>query len=83
MICILIIIGLKKFFRLFNKYRDLKSEIKDIIVENNHIAFRVEQHAFFVPDDEYVNMDVINLYKLIDGCQRVATVVYSRFRFKY
>lgn len=49
------------------KYRDLKSEVNDVIVEGNHIAFRVEQHAFFVPDDEYVNMDVMNLYKLVDG----------------
>ena len=49
------------------KYQDLKSEVKDIIVEGNQIAFRVEQHAFFIPDDEYVNMDVMNLYKLIDG----------------
>lgn len=49
------------------KYRDLKSEIKDVILEGNHIAFRVEQHAFFVPDDKYVNMNVMNLYKLIDG----------------
>jgi limonene-1,2-epoxide hydrolase len=49
------------------KYRDLKSEIKNVIVENNCIAFRVEQHAFFVPDDEYVKMDVMNLYTLVDG----------------
>lgn len=49
------------------KYRDLKSEVKDILVADNCIAFRVEQHAFFVPDDEYVNMDVMNLYKLTDG----------------
>lgn len=49
------------------KYRDLTSEVKDVIVEGDRIAFRVEQHAFFVPDDEYVNMDVMNLYKLVDG----------------
>ena len=52
---------------VYKKYRDLKSEIKDVLVEGNHIAFRVEQHAFFVPDDKYVNMDVMNSYKLIDG----------------
>ncbi len=52
---------------VYKKYRDLKSEVKDVIVEGNHIAFRVEQHAFFAPDDEYVNMDVMNLYKLTDG----------------
>jgi len=49
------------------KYQDLKSAIKDVIVEGDRIAFRVEQHAFFVPDDEYVNMDVMNLYMLVDG----------------
>jgi limonene-1,2-epoxide hydrolase len=49
------------------KYQNLKSEVKDVIVEYNRIAFRVEQHALFVPDDEYVNMDVMNLYKLTDG----------------
>jgi limonene-1,2-epoxide hydrolase len=49
------------------KYQELKSEVKDVIVEGNCIAFRVEQHAFYVPDDEYVNMDVMNLYKLTDG----------------
>ena len=49
------------------KYRDLKSDVKDVIVEGNRIAFRVEQHAFFVPDDEYVNMDVMNIYILTDG----------------
>lgn len=49
------------------KYQDLKSEIKDVIVEGNRIAFRAEQHAFFVPDDKYVNMDVMNLYTLADG----------------
>ena len=49
------------------KYQELKSEVKDVIVEGNLIAFRVEQHAFFVPDNKYVNMDVMNLYKLVDG----------------
>lgn len=48
------------------KYQNLKSVIKDVIAEGNCIAFRVEQHAFFVPDDEYVNMDVMNLYKIVD-----------------
>lgn len=52
---------------VYKKYQDLKSEIKDVIVQGDRIAFRVEQHAFFVPDDEHVNMDVMNLYKLVDG----------------
>lgn len=49
------------------KYLELKSVIKDVIAEGNRIAFRVEHNAFFVPDDEYVNMDVMNLYELEDG----------------
>lgn len=49
------------------KYLDLQSEVKEVITEGNHIAFRVEQHAFFLPDDEQVNMDVMNLYTLVDG----------------
>lgn len=49
------------------KYQHLKSEVKDVMVEGNSIAFRVEQRAFFVPDDEYVIMDVMNLYKIVNG----------------
>lgn len=49
------------------KYKNLKSEVKDVIVEGDRIAFRVEQHAFFVSDDEHVNMDVMNLYTIVDG----------------
>lgn len=36
------------------------------MLEGNRIAFRAEQHDFFVPDDEYVNMNVMNLYTLVD-----------------
>ncbi len=57
-------LGVQEFHK---KYRDLKSVIKDVIVEGDCIAFRVEHHAYFVPDDEYVNMDVMNLYKLVNG----------------
>lgn len=53
--------------KVHKKYLDLKSELKDVIVEENRIAFRVEQRAFFAPDNEYVNMDVMSLYKLVDG----------------
>jgi limonene-1,2-epoxide hydrolase len=49
------------------KYLDLKSDIKDVMVDGNRIAFRVEQQAYYVPDDEHVNMDVMNLYTLVDG----------------
>ncbi len=49
------------------KYQDLKTDIKDVMVDGDRIAFRAEQHAFFVPDDEYVNMDVMNLYTLQNG----------------
>ena len=61
------------------KYRDLKSDVKDVIVEGNRIAFRVEQHAFFVPDDEYVNMDVMNLYKLVDGKVKEWRLWFSQY----
>lgn len=53
--------------KVHKKYLDLKSTVKDVILTENCIAFWVEQHAFFVPDEEYVNMDVMNLYKLVDG----------------
>jgi SnoaL-like domain len=49
------------------KYTDLKSEIKDVIVENDRIAFHVKQNAFYVPDNKHVTLDVMNLYKLSDG----------------
>lgn len=48
----------------YKKYRDLKSEIKDVIVQENRIAFRVEHQAFFVPDSKQVNIAVMNLYKI-------------------
>ena len=53
--------------RNHKKYQNLKSDIKDVIVEGNRIAFRAKQHAFFVPDDKQVNMDVMNVYTLVDG----------------
>lgn len=49
------------------KYRDLTSEIKDLIVQDDRIAFRVEHSALFVPDDEYVRMAIMNLYKITNG----------------
>ena len=49
------------------KYKDLKSEIKDVIVENDRIAFHVKQKAFYVPDNKHVILDVMNLYKLSNG----------------
>src|SRR3990167_648159 len=64
---------------VYKKYRDLKSEVKDVIVEDNYIAFRVEQHAFFVPDDEYVHMDVMNLYKLVDGKVKEWRLWFSQY----
>jgi hypothetical protein len=53
--------------KVHQKYQNLKSAIKDVMVEDNRIAFCAEQHAFFVPDDGYVNMDIMNLYTLDDG----------------
>lgn len=52
--------------KFHNKYQNLKSEIQDVIVEDSHLAFRVEHHAFFLPDNEYVKMTVMNLYKITD-----------------
>ncbi len=52
---------------IHKKYQDLKSEIKDIIVENDRIAFHVKQKAFYVPDNKHVILDVMNVYKLFNG----------------
>jgi DNA-binding transcriptional MerR regulator len=51
-------------------FKDLKSKVKDIIVDENHIAFRVEQNAMFykhAPQGVQVKLDVMNLYKLESG----------------
>lgn len=61
------------------KYRDLKSEVKDVIVEGNRIAFRVEHHALFVPDDEYVSMAVMNLYKFTGGKVKEWRLWFSQY----
>lgn len=50
--------------------KDLKSEIKDVVADENRIAFRVEQNAMFykhVPGGVQVRLDVMNLYKLESG----------------
>ena len=52
---------------IHKKYKDLKSEIKDVIAENDRIAFHAKQNAFYVPDNKHVILDVMNLYKLSDG----------------
>ncbi len=51
-------------------FKDLKSEIKDVIADEDRIAFRVEQNAMFykhAPDGVPVKLDVMNLYKLESG----------------
>jgi len=51
-------------------FKDLKSEIKDVIAEEDRIAFRVEQNAIFykhIPEGIQVKLDVMNLYKLERG----------------
>lgn len=51
-------------------FKDLKSEIKDVIADEDRIAFRVEQNAKFLkhkPDGVQVKLDVMNLYKLESG----------------
>ena len=52
---------------IHKKYKNLKSEIKEVIVENDRIAFHVKQNAFYVPDNKHVILDVMNVYKLSDG----------------
>lgn len=52
---------------IHKKYQDLKSEIKDVVVENDRIAFHVRQNAFSVLDNKHITVDVMNLYKLSDG----------------
>jgi hypothetical protein len=52
---------------IHRKFKDLKSEIKDVIVENDRIAFHVEQKAFYTPDNKHVKLDVMNFYKLSGG----------------
>jgi hypothetical protein len=49
---------------IHQKYQNLQSEIKDVIVENDRMAFHVTQKAFFMPDNTHVTIDVMNLYKL-------------------
>ena len=52
------------------KYQDLKSEIKDVIEDQDRLAFRVEQNALFFkhnPLGTQVKLDVMNLYKLESG----------------
>jgi predicted ester cyclase len=52
---------------VFKKYQGLTSELKDVIVEGDRIAFRVTQYAYFLPEESYVVMDVMNLYTLANG----------------
>jgi hypothetical protein len=55
----------------YKKYQNLKSELKEVIVEGDKIAFRVEQQAFYVPDEENIKMEVMNMYTLVDGKVKV------------
>lgn len=51
-------------------FKDLKSEIKDVVADEDRIAFRVEQNALFtkhIPEGVPVKLDVMNLYKLEYG----------------
>jgi predicted ester cyclase len=51
-------------------FKDLTSEVKDVIAEEGRIAFRVEQKALFTknsPEGVPVKIDVMNLYKLESG----------------
>jgi len=51
-------------------FKDLKSEVMDVTVEEDRMAFRVEQNALFyknAPEGLPVKLDVMNLYKLDNG----------------
>jgi hypothetical protein len=52
---------------IHKKYQNLKSEIKSLIVENDGMAFHVRQSAQHVPDNKEITVDVMNLYKLVEG----------------
>lgn len=48
-------------------FKDLKSEINDVIADEDRIAFRVEQNALFFkhkPAGVQIRLDTMNLYKL-------------------
>jgi ketosteroid isomerase-like protein len=49
------------------KYKDVKSEVKDVTAEEDRLAFRVEHNAFYEPEGKHVTVNVMNLYKLNDG----------------
>lgn len=51
-------------------FKNLKSEIKDVIADEDRIAFRVEQNAMFFkhkPDGMQIRLDAMNLYNLENG----------------
>lgn len=51
-------------------FKNLKSEIKDVIADEDRLAFRVEQNAIFYknnPDGIQIKLDAMNLYKLESG----------------
>jgi predicted ester cyclase len=52
---------------IHKKYKELKSEIKDVIAEKDRIAFHVKQNAFYAPEGKKVKIDVMNFYKLDSG----------------
>jgi len=55
---------------LQNMFKGLKSEIKDVIANEDRIAFRVEQNALFTkhtPVGKQIRLDSMNLYKLESG----------------
>lgn len=56
--------------RIQTLFRDLKSEVKDVIADKDRIAFRVEQNAICTkhdPEGIPTKLDAMNLYKLEKG----------------
>jgi hypothetical protein len=51
----------------YKKYKNLQSELKELILEGNPIAFRVQQLAIYEPDGEQIKLEVMNMYTCVDG----------------
>lgn len=52
---------------IHKKFQNLKSEIADVVVENDRIAFHAKQTAFCVPDNQSIAWDVMSFYQLSHG----------------
>lgn len=46
------------------KFQHLTSEIKDLILSEDKLAFRASQRAFYMPENQFVTFDTMNIYQL-------------------